>query len=193
MSRSTTRQRMVVSAATLIRRHGASGTTLDRVLALSGAPRGSVYHHFPGGRSQLVEEAVRYAGEYVADLIDRAAETGDPVAVVDAFLTMWRAQLVASDFEAGCPVVGVAVEAHEDAPRLTDAARDAFARWHGQLVGVLTGAGVAPARARRLATFTIAAVEGALVLSRAERSSAPLDDTATELRAVLTAALEEVR
>ncbi|MEZ5096052.1 MAG: TetR/AcrR family transcriptional regulator [Nocardioides sp.] len=180
---------MVASAATLIRRHGASGTSIDRVLALSGAPRGSVYHHFPGGRSQLVEEAVRYAGGYVADLIDQAATTGDPVAVVETFLALWREQLVASDYRAGCPVVAVAIESHDDAPQLARATREVFARWQGQLAAVLTGRGLSATRAHQLATFALAAVEGALVLSRAEHGTHPLDDVGTELRGVLRAAL----
>lgn len=59
--RSDSRERMVLSAAALLREHGASATSIDRVLAHSGAPRGSVYHHFPGGRAQLIDEAVTLA------------------------------------------------------------------------------------------------------------------------------------
>ena len=187
--RSTTRQRMVSSAAGLIRRHGASATSIDRVLEVSGAPRGSVYHHFPGGRAQLVEEAVGYADRYVCSLLDAAAASGDPVAVVDQFLTMWREQLVASDFQAGCPVVAVAVEANEEAPRLTDAAGAAFGHWQARIRSLLADAGLDPARADRLATLVVAAVEGALVLSRAQRRTDPLDAVALELRDLLTAAL----
>jgi AcrR family transcriptional regulator len=187
--RSTTRQRMVSSAAGLIRRHGASATSIDRVLEVSGAPRGSVYHHFPGGRAQLVEEAVGYADRYVCSLLDAAAASGDPVAVVDQFLTMWREQLVASDFQAGCPVVAVAVEANEEAPRLTEAAGAALGHWQAKIRSLLADAGLAPARADRLATLVVAAVEGALVLSRAQRRTDPLDAVALELRDLLTAAL----
>jgi AcrR family transcriptional regulator len=190
-SRSTTRQRMVSSAAGLIRRHGASATSIDRVLEVSGAPRGSVYHHFPGGRAQLVEEAVGYADRYVDSLLDAAAASGDPVAVVDQFLTMWREQLVASDFHAGCPVVAVAVEANEEAPQLTDAAGAAFGHWQARIRSLLADAGLDPDRAARVATLVVAAVEGALVLSRAQRRTDPLDDVAVELRDLLTAALKE--
>ena len=59
----STRERMVVSTALLIREKGARATSIDDVLAHSGAPRGSVYHHFPGGREQLLREATDFAGE----------------------------------------------------------------------------------------------------------------------------------
>ena len=191
--RSTTRQRMVTSAAGLIRKHGASATSIDRVLALSGAPRGSVYHHFPGGRAQLVEEAVGYAGDYVSALLDRAAQTRDPVAAVAEFLAMWRHQLIASDFQAGCPVVAVAVEVNDEAPRLADAAGAAFARWQDQFRGVLQDAGLSPQRATRLAVLVISSVEGSLVISRAQRRTDPLDAVGAELHDLLSSALETTR
>ncbi len=192
-SRSTTRQRMVTSAAGLIRKHGATATSIDRVLALSGAPRGSVYHHFPGGRVQLVEEAVGYAGGYVSALLEDAAQAGDPVAAVEQFLQLWREQLVASDFQAGCPVAAVAVEVNEEAPQLIDAAGLAFARWEGQLHAIFDHAGLDPDRAASLATLVIAAVEGALVMARAQRRTHPLDAVGAELRALVTQALEGSR
>ncbi len=188
---SGTRQRMIAAAAGSIRRHGASATSIDRVLALSGAPRGSVYHHFPGGRAQLVEEAVGLAGEHVSGLIVEAARGGSPVAVVDRFVAMWREQLVESGFRDGCPVLAVAVESDDEHPQLTDTVAEVFGRWHDLLEALLVDAGLAAGRADRLATFVIASVEGALVLSRAQRRTGPLDDVGAELRALLTTAIEE--
>src|SRR6188472_4526020 len=104
----STRERMVVSAALLVREQGARATSIDDVLAHSGAPRGSVYHHFPGGRQQLLREAIEYAGEFVAARIERAT---DPLEMLDALLCDYRDQLLHSDFRAGCPVVAVAIEA----------------------------------------------------------------------------------
>lgn len=188
-----TRQKMVASAAVLIREHGASATSIDRVLAHSGAPRGSVYHHFPGGRVQLVEEAVRHAGARIADLIEASGASGDPLAVIDDFVALWRRRLESSDFRAGCPVVAVAVESHDDAPGIAEALAGAFGGWRERMTALLTDAGIDPARAVRLATFVIAAVEGAVVMCRAERSYEPLESTAAELRAVLAADMEGPR
>lgn len=120
--KSDSRERMVLSATALLREHGASATSIDRVLAHSGAPRGSVYHHFPGGRAQLIDEAVALAGDFVAGLIETATQADDAVEAIDAFFALWRDRLVDSDFRAGCPIVAVAVETNDDAPQLARSA-----------------------------------------------------------------------
>ena len=74
---------MIVSTSVLIRERGARATSLDDVLAHSGAPRGSVYHHFPGGREQLLREATEFASEYVARRLERVAGAG-PLAAIEA-------------------------------------------------------------------------------------------------------------
>src|SRR4051812_20903833 len=103
------RERMIVSTAVLMRERGARATSIDAVLEHSGAPRGSVYHHFPGGREQLLREATDYAGEYIAQRLERTS-ADDPLAALDNLLEEYRATLLATDFRAGCPVVAVAVE-----------------------------------------------------------------------------------
>jgi AcrR family transcriptional regulator len=185
------RERMIVSAALLLREKGLTGTSFGDVIEHSGAPRGSIYHHFPDGKEQLVEEAVRYAGDYIAASIDRAARSGDPLAALREFTTAWRTVLAASDFRAGCPVVAVAVEAHDDDSALTAAASEAFARWQTALARLLRDRGLTPARSRRLATTAVAALEGAVVLCRASRDLQPLTDVGDELEAMIGLALRE--
>ena len=72
--RGATREKMVRTAAVLLRENGVAGTTIDKVLATSGAPRGSVYHHFPGGRAQLLSEAVEFATDSIIELAGAAGE-----------------------------------------------------------------------------------------------------------------------
>src|SRR3954462_5636802 len=105
---SDSRNRMIESAALLFREHGYSGTGFRDVIEHSGAPRGSIYHHFPGGKAELATETVRYAGAAIAAEIERLARDGDAVAVLRAFVGWWRHLLERSDFRAGCPVVAVA-------------------------------------------------------------------------------------
>jgi AcrR family transcriptional regulator len=183
--KSDSRQRMVLSTAALLREHGASATSIDRVLAHSGAPRGSVYHHFPGGRAQLIDEAVALAGDFVAGLIETAAQADNPVEALDAFFALWRDQLTRSDFRAGCPIVAVAVETNDDAPQLARSAAAVFARWTTALATMLVRHGLAEARATRLAAFIIAAVEGAVIMCRAEQDIGPLEATAGEIHDLL--------
>ncbi|QZT63126.1 TetR/AcrR family transcriptional regulator [Mycolicibacterium austroafricanum] len=185
---SDARDRMLDSASTLIREHGASGTSLDDVLRHSHAPRGSVYHYFPGGRAQLVEEVVDRAGDALAEML-RNARNATPATTFDAFISTWKASLEASGFRAGCPVLAVAVETNDEAPQLTQAAARAFGSWSDALNTRLRHHGVPPARARRLATLIVAAVEGAVALSRVERNTQPIDDVARELRALIRQAI----
>src|SRR3954454_8962233 len=98
------RERMVVSAALLIRERGAHPTAIADVLEHSGAPRGSAYHYFPGGRTQLLCEPIDYAGQHVARRIAAAASRGE---LLDSIIDDYRTNLVRSDFRAGCPVVAV--------------------------------------------------------------------------------------
>ncbi|MGH3382452.1 MAG: TetR/AcrR family transcriptional regulator [Actinoallomurus sp.] len=186
---SDTRERMVRSAAYLFRERGVSGTAFSDVIAHSGAPRGSIYHHFPGGKLQLAEEAVRYIGDFLGAGVHAATRDDDPAASVRAFLGWWRRVLVKSDFRAGCPIVAVTVESQLPVSAM-DAAADAFRRWEDAISAGLVSAGAAPARAARLATLIVGAVEGATIMCRARRSLRPLDDVTAELEELIATVCE---
>jgi AcrR family transcriptional regulator len=83
---------MLISAAEVMRERGAAGVTIDEVLTRSGAPRGSVYYHFPDGRNQIVAEALRYAGDAITADIDDAAGRGAKV-LVREFVKFWERAL----------------------------------------------------------------------------------------------------
>jgi AcrR family transcriptional regulator len=185
---SDSRRQMVVSAATLLRERGLAGTSFREVLEHSGAPRGSIYHHFPGGKSQLVEEAVTTVGDYASRLI-ASAHAGDPIAALRAFVQTWRVVLESSDYRAGCPVVAVVTEASEQEPELRRAAAEAFTSWQRELAAVLREAGVPADRARSVAALVVGGVEGAVVLCRAQRGIGPLEDVGAELELVLGSVL----
>ena len=161
---SESKRQMVESAAVLFRERGYSGTGFRDVIEHSGAPRGSIYHHFPGGKAELAAETVRYAGDRRRGA-DRAARAdGDPPAVLRAFVGWWQHTLLeASDFRAGCPVVAVAVEAHDD-DAVVAATGEAFADWERALAATLRRVGRrAGARAGGSQHFRVAAIEGAVV------------------------------
>src|ERR1700704_5061656 len=109
------RAKMVASAVTLLARRGLQATSFSEVLDHSGAPRGSVYHHFPEGKEQLVGEAIDLAGGNALAWLNR--KSGAPAdEVVRWFVHVWREVLVRSKFEAGCAVLAVTVAA--DSPGL---------------------------------------------------------------------------
>jgi AcrR family transcriptional regulator len=148
------------------------------VLEHSGAPRGSVYHHFPGGKNELVAAAMAYASDRALAVVNRKA--GAPAReVTAAFLQMWRDVLTRSNLQAGCSVLAVAVAA--DTPELRDAAAEVFRAWRKHLASLLQQGGLGKGPARRFAATLIAASEGAVALSRAEKSLEPFELTAAML------------
>jgi AcrR family transcriptional regulator len=182
------RERMVISAALLIRERGAHATAISDVLQHSGAPRGSAYHYFPGGRTQLLCEAVDYAGEHVATII---AEAANGLHLMDTLVDKYRRQLLDSDFRAGCPVVAVSVEAGEDdgermAP-VVERAASVFDRWTDLIARRFIADGIPRERASDLAVLATTALEGAIVLARVRRDLIPLDVVHRQLRELLSA------
>jgi AcrR family transcriptional regulator len=187
------RERMVISAALLIRERGAHPTAIADVLEHSGAPRGSAYHYFPGGRTQLLCEAIDYAGEHIAA---RIAKGQSGVDVLDELVADYRNQLIRTDYRAGCPVVAVAVEAgdptkQDQAAAVIDRAAAAFTRWTDLIAQRLVADGVSTRRAEELAMLTTTAIEGAIVVARASRDVKPLELVHGQLRTLLQAEASE--
>src|SRR5215211_1472182 len=182
------RNRMIQSAALLFREQGYSGTGFRDVIEHSGAPRGSIYHHFPGGKEQLAADTVAWAAAVIERQIERAAQDGNPLVALDMFVEAWREVLEDSNFRAGCPIVAVAAEA-DAGSTATAAAAAAFGRWQDLIAHALLDAGVSRTDARRLATTVVAAIEGAILLCRVRRDIRPLRDVHRALEATLRTAI----
>ncbi|MEU6701749.1 TetR family transcriptional regulator C-terminal domain-containing protein [Pseudonocardia sp. NPDC046786] len=181
-----TRQRMVSSAAVLLRRHGVRGTSFARVLEDSGAPRGSVAHHFPGGKEEMVLAAVSSAGAEITARLRALAEDGATAGdVVAALCDYFAAGLEQTGYRAGCPVAAVAQEAFDTEP-LRDAAAAVLDDWLSTMTQVLAREGREDSDAQDLAATCVAAVEGAIMMSRVQRDRAPLDAVARRLRILVT-------
>jgi TetR/AcrR family transcriptional regulator, lmrAB and yxaGH operons repressor len=174
------RTSMVRSAASLIRSRGISATSLSDVLADSRAPRGSIYHHFPEGKRQLAEDAISWTSERVLAHL-RAGVPSRPSEVLERFIAMWRQVVVTSGGTAGCVVAGVAIDTGPDEAALMEVVRNAFRSWANVLAEQLEAVGLPSSRARPIAVATLAGMEGALILCRAEGNVKPLDAVAEEL------------
>ena len=127
-TRTDVREQMTRSAALLFGERGFSGTGLRDVIAHSSTPRGSIYHHFSGGKAELAREAVRHAADTVAAPVRDAARGDDPIAALHAWLDYWRAALRDSDYRAGSAVLAVAAEPDEQTGARAAAAA-AFDGW----------------------------------------------------------------
>jgi TetR/AcrR family transcriptional repressor of lmrAB and yxaGH operons len=175
---SETRERMIAGAARLLAQRGLQETSFSEVLELTGAPRGSIYHHFPDGKDQLIASAVDLAGAHAIALINRSA--GDSAEGITAhFLAMWREVLTRSKFTAGCSVLAVTIAT--DSPDLLEHAATVFRTWRTRLAELLVDGGLDQQDAARFAAMLIAGTEGAVVLSRAEQSMEPFELVAEQL------------
>jgi len=181
-----TRTSMLISAAEVMRERGAAGVTIDEVLSRSGAPRGSVYYHFPEGRTQLLAEALRYAGEAITADIDDAAARGAKV-LLRQFVEFWERVLSDSDYNAGCPVVAAAVGSGDDELRLAAECGRIFARWRAALTRAFVADGFLESDADSLAVMSIATLEGGVLLCRSLRSGDPLRKVHEELEFLIKA------
>lgn len=161
------KQIMIERTAILLAKKGLQGASFTEILAASGAPRGSLYHHFPGGKDELVLAAIGVAGARALNAL--APLAGQPATdIAQTFFGLWRAVLERSGFTAGCAVAAVTVAA--ETPALLDRAADVFRGWRMQLVDLLTQGGIPADQAPTLAATMISATEGAVILARAERS-----------------------
>jgi TetR/AcrR family transcriptional repressor of lmrAB and yxaGH operons len=185
MTTTDSRQRFVASAARLLQQRGYHGTAISDVLADSGAPRGSLYFLFPGGKDELAAAAIELGGEQIcAAMRDLFAATADLGKAIDAVIAMLGAQLAASGYTLGCPVAPVALEA-VDSARVQAAVTTAYDAWQDVIADRLHRDGHRRARARELAVFALSAIEGALLLAKVRRDVAPLSRAAKELANLL--------
>lgn len=175
------RERMVLAAAALLSERGLAGTSFSEVIERSGAPRGSIYHHFPEGKDRLTAEAIALVGNHLLALL-RLRDGATPGQVLHRFLGAWRAVLVGSDCKAGCAIAAVANERLEH-PELGARAAAVFLAWEHELVEALAAAGMPRAKADSAAVLILAAVEGALILCRARSELAPLEAVGEALAA----------
>lgn len=182
------RDAIVQAAVTLFRRNGYSGTGLSDIVALSGAPKGSLYHYFPGGKLSIAEAAVRAAGRNIVNTLSELAEEhSDPGSLVLAFGVVLAGWMTKSNFSSGCPMATTLLETAPDDAAVTAAGREAFANWRNAISSRLAARGVPTDRAERLAGLAVSAMEGALIQSRVEGTGDIILSSAQELEKLLSA------
>ncbi|MER9938279.1 MULTISPECIES: TetR/AcrR family transcriptional regulator [unclassified Mesorhizobium] len=185
-----TRARILETTGLLLRQRGYHGTSLNDILSASGAPRGSLYFHFPGGKDQLVIEVTRAS---VADVTERltvalAAERDPAVAVHHIYQSVGR-MLEDNQFSLGCPIAPVVLDSPTDVPELAELCRSAFEQWIGLLRDAFVRVGVPERRAHALALLVESSLEGLMVIARATHDRAPVQAVADEVAALIEQAV----
>lgn len=172
-TRQPAKARMIVAALDLLRCSGLAGTGLNQVVTASGAPKGSMYYHFPGGKHQLVAEALAHAGQTVANAIREIfAGPASASQKVKAFFVETGEHLKESGYAKGCPVAAVTLDVDETSERLRRECRRVFETWIAAIAEGL--ADVPPKERHSTAELILSTLEGALIISRAYGSLDPI-------------------
>ena len=181
---------MVAAAAKLLQRHGYHGTGLSQIIKESGTPKGSLYFHFPDGKEELATTALIEAGrEFGSKLRANLSPETDPADAIEMACATLGQELVESNFEQGCPVATVALEAAAHSEPIRLACVDHFGNWQDLIKGMLLHHGLEEKRASELALTALATIEGALLLSRVRRSTEPLEQVGRQLHLLLSIVL----
>lgn len=178
------RQRMVVGMISLLSRSGYAASSLAEVLSVAEAPRGSIYHYFPGGKDELVTAAIDRTLDAALQTLERLRGL-DLHEMLARFAASWRGILERSDCAGACAIMAVSVGA--DKPALQGLAADAFARWGERLADVLCTAGIDEDRSLQLGHFLLSSYEGAVLLGRAQRSLGVFDGIDDAIRRAVLA------
>jgi AcrR family transcriptional regulator len=186
------RERLLNGARRLLAEKGYAGMELRDVAARGEAPRGSIYHHFPGGKRQLAVEAAELEGTEIRAAIERSLAERGLAATLTAFGEMFRRRVKDQPERLGCPVAAAALARPED-PALAAAATAAFESWEAPIAAALRDEGVAAEDAASFAGLVVSTIEGALVRARAAADQAPLDSAVAGLRRALEALLGSAR
>ncbi len=183
---SETRERILETAAQLLQRQGYCATGLNQVIQESGAPKGSLYHYFPGGKEELAEVAILESGQEFAELLQSAIETaGGAVSGIPQFIRNYARQFEASHYEKGCPIATVTLETASHSEVLQQATQSVFHSWCVLIIDHLLREGWEEQQARETAIFIMSALNGALTMSRAAQRIEPLEITANQLERLL--------
>jgi len=180
------RAKLLKTTADLLHEQGYSSTGLTQILELSGAPKGSLYFHFPGGKEELVSAALTQSSDALTVALEAMlASASTPVAAVRAVIAFFASQLSASKFGKGCPIATVALEQAASSDPLQAVCSHAYRRWHLLVEQRLLRDGFRASRAESLANLFLVTLEGALLVSRAHRSTEPLERAGRELVRIL--------
>ena len=181
-----TRDRLIAAMTDALRRRGLHGIGLNELLQQAGAPKGVLYHHFPGGKTELAIAAIDdVVDRMLAGLEKLLAATPDPLEATRRWMAGATARLQDSGFEAGCPLATVGLESTPDDTALREALASAFARMRDRIARGLVEGGHPDAQAQGIAALIVAAYEGGLLQARVAQNPQPILQATHTLLALL--------
>ena len=176
------KKNMIRATARLLPSKGLAGLSLVEVARITGAPRGSLYHYFPGGWEELVRDALSVAQDYGLNLVQALPVSDDkPEAVVQAMGREFKRWMKKTGFDGGCPVAAAALSAGEDEPAIRSQCADIYARWIAALDARFQAHGLKKPDSGRFAQAVLDGFEGALIRARAQKNVTPIDTAVANL------------
>ena len=192
-----TKRKLLSTTSKLLRTHGYAATGVSQVLKESGVPKGSLYHHFPGGKVELAAEAVNFSNSFIAERLELlVAASPDAASAFEAFCDFYSQSLIDTNFEKGCPIATITLEVATDVPAIRRRCDEGFERILDIFRRELVAEGADPRHAADVVTMALSAVEGALILCRAKQDIQPImsirDSVAQQIRnATADSAIED--
>ena len=192
-----TKRKLLSTTSRLLWSQGYAATGISQVLAESGVPKGSLYHHFPDGKSELATAAVDFSNSFIADQLEAlVAASADAASAFEAFCDFYSQSLIQTNFEKGCPIATITLEAASEVPAIQQRCDEGFEMIENIFRRELVAEGADPRYAADVVTMALSAVEGALILCRAKQGIQPImsirDSVAQQIRnATADSAIED--
>ncbi|MBE7636321.1 TetR family transcriptional regulator [Sneathiella sp. P13V-1] len=178
-----TKARIIEVASDLLQRNGFHAMGINQITAKGNLPKGSIYFHFPGGKEEIALAAIEQGGAVVEKILVTALEQSvSPIEYLETVVAAFAHLLDESAFQKGCPVSSIALEMVPESPEITKAVRQVFDNWHEETLRALAQLNCTHPDLRSLTSLLLSSVEGALILCRAQQSTAPLENICASLR-----------
>ena len=182
---SSARDDLISAAAELFRARGYEGVGVAELLEVSGAPRGSLYFHFPGGKEQIGVEVIERVGRGAAEQFRALGKRAiDLNAYVDAVFKTTAKTVKDCNFSGSCPIAAIAVEISGADTPLAGAVKSVFAAWETAIAEAAATRGLSPKNAADFASALVTSMEGAFLLSKTQRSVTPHLNAARAVKAL---------
>jgi TetR/AcrR family transcriptional repressor of lmrAB and yxaGH operons len=187
---SSAREDMLSAAVELFRARGYEGVGVAELLTKANAPRGSLYFHFPGGKEQIGAEVVARVGREVAIRFRELGESNvDMGTFIERVFKTTARESKEREYCATCPMAAIATGFGADNLRLAAAVREAFSAWEHEIAVAARARGMSEANANSFASAFLAAMEGAFIVSKAQRSSTPHINASRAMQALAASLL----
>ncbi len=177
-----TRNRLIQTVVNLLKFKGYNGIGLQEIVRESGTPKGSLYFHFPGGKSELVETAIKEVGEEINEMLKLCFQISpDLKTAVKVIIDYFINELKTSNFQKGCAVATTTMDTASISDELQNECGNSFSLWEKTVTDNLKAMGLSEIESKKRATFLLSTIEGAIVLSQARKSIEPLEIVAEYL------------